>query len=646
MTTRRFLWLSYGTLLLLALAMASLLWFHYDNLNQLERSQANRYQSYLLADELRQSSDDLTRLARTYVVTGDPRYEGAYWEVLAIRNGTRPRPLHYGGRIYWDLRVDGWRAPRGDGPAVALDALMLQAGFTQAELAKLAEAKANSDRLVAVERTAMDALKGRLSNGGDNALHAGPPDQATAIRLMHDATYHAYKAGIMRPIDEFLVLVDQRTAATVQAKAQRSLIYVALIAALLGVLVVLWLLGRSLGRAAFALEGSLADLRVSEARYRTLVEQAPDAILVYDTVRGAFTEANPRAERLFGCSRAELLRSGPERFVADPPGAPVPQAVTLARHVSLAANGSGTVFEQALQTVDGRELVCEVHLAPLPTAGGSLVRASYVDVSERRRLAAEVERQRLRTMEADRLRALGDMATGIAHELNQPLNGIRAFAEGTAIGLRRAWPLTTAELTEAMDQIVNQVDRMTRVIDHMRILAHDRSQFDATPFDLREVVNGALALMGAQLRAQGIGVEADLAADLPLCQGRATAVEQVVLHLLRNAQEAFERGADDRRDGAARAAGPLIRLRAWHLPEDGCVRLSVADNAGGVPDAAVGRIFEPFFTTKRVGEGSGIGLAVARGIIDQHHGRIEVDNRPGQGLTLTLVLPAITALGA
>ena len=106
------------------------------NQNKITAAQERRYQSYLLADELRQSSDDLTRLARTYVVTSDPRYEEQYWTVLDIRNGNAPRPINYQG-IYLDFIAVDVVKPRGDGKAFPLQQLMKEQGFTEVEFAKL-----------------------------------------------------------------------------------------------------------------------------------------------------------------------------------------------------------------------------------------------------------------------------------------------------------------------------------------------------------------------------------------------------------------------------------------------------------------------------------------------------------------------------
>ncbi|MCC7701933.1 HAMP domain-containing protein [Janthinobacterium sp. GW460P] len=174
-----------------------------------------RYQSYLLADELRQSSDDLTRLARTYVVTGDARYEQQYLDILDIRNGKKPRPAHY-ERIYWDFVAAGVPVPASTGPAVPLAELMRKAGFSEQEFAKLREAQANSDGLVKTEVIAMNAVKGRFDDGNGNFTKTGPPDLEMARTIMHDAAYHSNKAKIMQPVNEFLTLLDQRTSAAVQ----------------------------------------------------------------------------------------------------------------------------------------------------------------------------------------------------------------------------------------------------------------------------------------------------------------------------------------------------------------------------------------------------------------------------------------------
>jgi methyl-accepting chemotaxis protein len=182
--------------------------------NHVSAANASRYQSYLLADELRQSSDDLTRLARTYVVTGDAAYEKQYFDILDIRNGKKPRPKDY-ERIYWDFVAAGDAKPSPDTTAVPLQTLMKQAGFTEQELGKLQEAAGKSDDLVKAETIAMNAVKGQYADGAGGFTKKGPPDTELARRLTHDATYHSNKAKIMKPVNEFLEMLDQRTSKAV-----------------------------------------------------------------------------------------------------------------------------------------------------------------------------------------------------------------------------------------------------------------------------------------------------------------------------------------------------------------------------------------------------------------------------------------------
>lgn len=177
---------------------------------KLTQKYENRYQSYLLADELRQSSDDLTRFARTYVMEANPKYEKYYWDILAIRNGEKARPEFY-ERIYWDLLAQNGQKPRPDGKTVSLQSLMRQAGFTEEEFAQLKLAQQNSDALVYTETIAMNAVKGILLDSAGKFVPKGKPDFALARRIMHDDKYHQDKAMIMKPIDDFFKILSIRT---------------------------------------------------------------------------------------------------------------------------------------------------------------------------------------------------------------------------------------------------------------------------------------------------------------------------------------------------------------------------------------------------------------------------------------------------
>jgi diguanylate cyclase (GGDEF)-like protein/PAS domain S-box-containing protein len=329
----------------LALAIVFGVYVHSEK--QIDRANEQRHLSFLLADQLRQSSDDLTRMARTYVVTGDPIYKQHYQDILDIRNGSKPRPDGY-FRVYWDLVLAD--APlRGDGgQAVALMELMRQAGFAEEELSKLAAAKANSDRLTAVE---FEAMKLAESVGPD-----AEAKRTMARLMMHDASYHRNKAAIMQPINEVYALMGKRTADRVyEAERKAIMLRIVFVACALGALFMLWqayaALRKTLGGSASevhkqmqrigesdlsrvievapGMEGSVlaglsamqerlktieaereaADrvLRLSEQRFSTAFSSCPVAASIAAADDGRFMEANDNYERDFGWPRNELI---------------------------------------------------------------------------------------------------------------------------------------------------------------------------------------------------------------------------------------------------------------------------------------------------------------------------------------------------
>ncbi|QHB81998.1 methyl-accepting chemotaxis protein [Aeromonas veronii] len=227
--------LSVITLILLSLVFFAYSWAG----KQLEESYRQQYVSYLLADELRQSSDDLTRLGRTYVITKDPAYEQQYMRILAIRNGEQPRPDGY-NRIYWDFVAANGQNPRPDSNVRrGLIDLMKDAGFTDGELAKLNEAKNNSDALVNTEVAAFKLVQ---QSDGDPVAN-----QQKAIAMMHDKAYHQNKGRIMSPIDDFYVMMEQRNHEAVEsAIANTDMLRYLFIALGLVLMFFLWRTYRSL----------------------------------------------------------------------------------------------------------------------------------------------------------------------------------------------------------------------------------------------------------------------------------------------------------------------------------------------------------------------------------------------------------------
>ena len=291
-------------LAILILAVLTVTMLHLRTLTALDVAESRRYESFKLADQLRQSSDDLTRMARTYVVTGDSRYEGYFNRILAIRNGDAPRPEEYDG-VYWDLVVVGDDEPTSDQEAVALEELMREANFTEREFAKLRQAQAESDALVAIEARAMAAMKGLYPDENGQYTREGLPDVALARKLMHSAEYHAAKSRIMAPIAEFMDMVETRTEGALQSLQVRSsrlmLAALVLVSLSLGLVVVSVFVFqrrvfhpvRSLVSAARSLEGGDYSRRVTPKWQDEIGHLAGTFNIMAEAIESDIEERNP-----------------------------------------------------------------------------------------------------------------------------------------------------------------------------------------------------------------------------------------------------------------------------------------------------------------------------------------------------------------
>lgn len=208
MKVRKMFQLIYSVIVASLIILAIVSFLMLKNQIELKDSEQIRYQSYVAADELKESSDDLTSLCRTYVSTGDATWETKYWEVLDIRNGKKARP---------------------DGKTIALQEIMKQLGFTDVEFQKLKEAENNSNELVYTETVAFNAMKGLYDNGTGSFTIKDTINQELARRIMFDSKYHSDKERIMLPIRQFLAMIDARTQSEVDKHVRRGNILLGII---------------------------------------------------------------------------------------------------------------------------------------------------------------------------------------------------------------------------------------------------------------------------------------------------------------------------------------------------------------------------------------------------------------------------------
>jgi two-component system NtrC family sensor kinase len=231
---------------------------------------------------------------------------------------------------------------------------------------------------------------------------------------------------------------------------------------------------------------------------------------------------------------------------------------------------------------------------------------------------------RARLMETERLAAVGELVAGVAHEVNNPLSSISAFAQ---LLLRER--SLGAEQRESVEVIRSEALRAAQVVKDLLAFAR-RSDPQREPLDLNVVVERSLRLRGYQLQASGVRLEQTLARDLPAVVGDARQLQQVVINLVTNAIQAM-----------TQIGGGDLRLLTRH--EQGRVVLEVADTGPGIDPRVRARIFEPFVTTKQEGEGTGLGLSVTYGIVAAHGGTISVKDTSAAGTTFVVSLPAAEA---
>ena len=228
-------------------------------------------------------------------------------------------------------------------------------------------------------------------------------------------------------------------------------------------------------------------------------------------------------------------------------------------------------------------------------------------------------------MQAGKLSAVGQLVSGVAHELNNPLSVIIGYGQ-----LLKGKPLTP-DVRGPLEMMVAQGERMAKIVQGLLLFSRQRKP-ERAPVDLPAVLEQTLALRATRLRLSGIHVELDHAPGVPPAEGDVHQLQQVFLNLLLNAEHAILAGGK----------GDTIRVRTRERKENGrsSVVVEFEDNGSGIPPEVMPRIFEPFFTTKKVGEGTGLGLSVSYGIVQQHGGRLTAESVPDRTV-FTLELPSV-----
>jgi PAS domain S-box-containing protein len=295
-------------------------------------------------------------------------------------------------------------------------------------------------------------------------------------------------------------------------------------------------------------------------------------------------------------------------------------------------------FECGVAAASGDRHVFRFTATPVEADTGGLRYVVLIGVDDTQRRRAEV-----RLFDASRLSNLGEMASGIAHEINQPLAVIRLAADALHEELEMPEAAALAGelgdfIRQKLERIISQTERAAGIISDLRTVARKPTN-NVQPFDLSEAARVGGDLLREQLKLARINVKLDLAVPGPLVLGEANRVQQIVINLMLNARDAILSG-ETPSDGSIR--GHLV-LRVAADPVSGGGVLMIEDDGPGIPTAALSRLFEPFFTTKPVGKGTGLGLSISYDIVNRMGGEISAENRPEGGARFRIVLPPLPA---
>lgn len=368
--------------------------------------------------------------------------------------------------------------------------------------------------------------------------------------------------------------------------------------------------------------------RITDAlsdRERTLdaiLDNAADGIVVSDA-RGNIVMANDAAEEIFGYEAARLTKMQ----IRDLVPATYPSKTAHAAHDHEIQTSAR---EMVGRRADGSNVPIDIAMSEFDGPDGSLHIALVRDITEQKSLQSQL-------IQASKLATVGEMAAGIAHELNQPLNIMRMAADNVLIRMDTG-NIDTDYVRDNLVLVSEQAGRMGKIILHMRVFSRQDTS-DFVPFDPARPTRNACELMRRQLQLESVELNLDLEMSDHLVEGSESQLEQVVINMITNARDAIQ---EQPHEGATEGTRGKIIVTASPHPSDATFIVKVTDTGGGIPSDVLARVFDPFFTTKDVGIGTGLGLSVSYGIISSMGGTITARNT-GTGCEMCIELPLMAA---
>ncbi|WP_027721507.1 ATP-binding protein [Maridesulfovibrio zosterae] len=362
-------------------------------------------------------------------------------------------------------------------------------------------------------------------------------------------------------------------------------------------------------------------LRESEEKYKSLFDSGPDPILVVSCADFKIIDANPRVTELYGYSLKELIG---EKFIKLGPESNKECIKAFEEY----GGPSGCIYYPKIlhYKKSGKPVYVNMHACPITYRSEPSIIVAVNDITE-------IIEKDAQLVQAAKMKSLGEMSAGVAHEVNQPLNAIKMGSEYLALMAEQNRDLPAAQLEKVAREVSNQVDRAAEIISALRAFGR-KSGFKTEKVDINAPVRSVLTLVTRQFELQNVNFELDLTENMSRIIAQDNRLQQVFFNLVNNARDAIA----EKRENTGIDSEDFIKITTYQRADN--VYIRVSDTGAGITDEVRDKIFEPFFSTKEVGYGMGLGLAITYGIVRDCKGSIEIDSQQGVGTSFTLVFPA------
>ena len=625
----------------------------YQNaIKQLENAYIMQHRSLVLADELRQSSDDLTRMARTHVITGKEMFKDQFEIVLDIRNGLKPRPKNY-NRIFWDFYTLNNKKPTLDGEQIPLRILMKKAGFPEEELAFLYKSQEESDELTNLEAKAMNAIRGIFQDKDGNFTIIDKPDFAYAREIMHSEEYHKAKIAIMKPLNEFYKAFETRTQKKVNeahetVKQMETYLSIAVL-----FLIILFLFSfffvilyriihplEALNKGMLKLAKNDMDvvlpqkvfmdevtqmigavevfkdnaiqLIASQKQNKRLLDLAGEGIFGLDS-KGRFIFINPTASKLLGFNSKELIGKYINKTIAKhlfKKGAQQKERLMLI-----------SKKEQTFLSKDNKEFPIDYVSTPIYNNSNILEGSVVVfsDITKRKEHEDQLKKATIDAQNANRSKSI--FLTNMSHELRTPLNAILGFAT-----LLKKSPDINIKEKQNLDTIHKSGQHLLSIINEILEFAKieaGKISIILTKVNLFKLLEDIEQMFTQRCKIKDLKFKLNIKKNVPnFIECDEKRLRQILINILGNALKFTKKG--------------YINVEVDFLNKK--LHVQISDSGIGMSKEAKELIFKPFEQIeekKHKQDGTGLGLAITKELIEKMNGDIFVQSTENKGTKFT-----------